>query len=94
MLRGEVVGLRARLDSDIEIFETELLNTRSRADGRPYGERDMLVGVALGRGPVGRVGGARRYRPPAARIPGSVRTGMTMVECPEDGAYCAVVGTR
>jgi len=39
MLRGELVGLRARLDSDIEIFETELLNdaeTRSRADSRPW----------------------------------------------------------
>jgi RimJ/RimL family protein N-acetyltransferase len=39
MLRGELVGLRARQDTDIEIFETELLNdveTRVRADGRPW----------------------------------------------------------
>jgi RimJ/RimL family protein N-acetyltransferase len=39
MLRGEMVGLRAMRDSDIEIFENELLNdaeTRSRSDGRPW----------------------------------------------------------
>lgn len=39
MLRGELIGLRARQDSDIEVFETELLNdveTRVRADGRPW----------------------------------------------------------
>ena len=39
MLRGEIIGLRALEDSDIEIFESELLNdveTRSRADNRPW----------------------------------------------------------
>jgi RimJ/RimL family protein N-acetyltransferase len=39
MLRGEIVGLRAQQDSDIEIFETELLNdaeTRMRSDNRPW----------------------------------------------------------
>ena len=39
MLRGEIVGLRAQQDSDIEIFETELLNdveTRMRSDSRPW----------------------------------------------------------
>jgi RimJ/RimL family protein N-acetyltransferase len=39
MLRGELTGLRARQDSDIEVFETELLNdveTWVRADGRPW----------------------------------------------------------
>ena len=39
MLRGERIGLRAVEDSDIEVFETELLNdvgTRSRADNRPW----------------------------------------------------------
>ncbi len=39
MLRGELTGLRAHTDADIEIFETELLNdveTRTRATGRPW----------------------------------------------------------
>ncbi|MGH3153760.1 MAG: GNAT family N-acetyltransferase [Streptosporangiaceae bacterium] len=39
MLRGELTGLRARTDADIEIFETELLAdimTRIRATGRPW----------------------------------------------------------
>jgi RimJ/RimL family protein N-acetyltransferase len=39
MLRGEVVGLRALQDADIEIFETELMNdvvTRVRSDARPW----------------------------------------------------------
>lgn len=39
VLRGKLIGLRARQDSDIEIFETELLNdaeTRSRSDSRPW----------------------------------------------------------
>ncbi len=39
MLRGERIGLRAVEDSDIEVFETELLNdveTRLRADNRPW----------------------------------------------------------
>jgi len=39
VLRGELTGLRARQDSDIEVFETELLadvETRMRATGRPW----------------------------------------------------------
>ena len=39
MLRGQVIGLRARLDSDIEVFEAEMLNDweiRIRADERPW----------------------------------------------------------
>jgi RimJ/RimL family protein N-acetyltransferase len=39
VLRGELTGLRARTDSDIEVFETELLTdveTRIRATGRPW----------------------------------------------------------
>ncbi len=39
MLRGEVIGLRARLDSDIEVFEAEMLNDwelRIRVDERPW----------------------------------------------------------
>ena len=47
MLRGELVGLRARQDTDIEIFETELLNdveTRMRADSRPW--RPVMPGSA------------------------------------------------
>jgi RimJ/RimL family protein N-acetyltransferase len=39
MLRGELIGLRAQQDSDIEVFETELLNdveTRMRSDNRPW----------------------------------------------------------
>ena len=39
MLRGEIIGLRAQLDSDIEIFEAELANeveTRMRSDSRPW----------------------------------------------------------
>jgi hypothetical protein len=38
VLRGELTGLRALTDADIEIFETELLTdveTRIRATGRP-----------------------------------------------------------
>src|SRR6266702_8074614 len=47
MLRGELIGLRARQDSDIEIFETELMNdveTRIRADSRPW--RPVMPGSA------------------------------------------------
>jgi RimJ/RimL family protein N-acetyltransferase len=39
MLRGELTGLRAHTDADIEIFEAELLaevETRVRATGRPW----------------------------------------------------------
>ena len=39
MLRGELTGLRAPTDADLEIFETELLTdveTRIRATGRPW----------------------------------------------------------
>ena len=39
MLRGQLTGLRAHHDSDIEVFETELLTdveTRIRATGRPW----------------------------------------------------------
>lgn len=39
VLRGRLTGLRARQDSDIEVFETELLpdvETRVRATGRPW----------------------------------------------------------
>ena len=39
MLRGELTGLRALTDTDIEVFETELLSdveTRIRATGRPW----------------------------------------------------------
>jgi RimJ/RimL family protein N-acetyltransferase len=39
MLHGQVIGLRARLDSDIEVFEAEMLNdwqTRIRTDERPW----------------------------------------------------------
>lgn len=39
VLRGELTGLRALTDADIEIFETELLTdveTRVRATGRPW----------------------------------------------------------
>ena len=39
MLRGELIGLRAQQDSDVEIFEAELLNdveTRVRSDSRPW----------------------------------------------------------
>ena len=39
MLRGELTGLRAPTDTDIEVFETELLadvETRIRATGRPW----------------------------------------------------------
>jgi RimJ/RimL family protein N-acetyltransferase len=47
MLRGEVIGLRARLDSDIEVFEAELLNDaemRSRTEIRPW--RPVAPGAA------------------------------------------------
>jgi hypothetical protein len=40
MLGGELIGLRARQDSDFEVFQTELLNdveTRVRADSPPGG---------------------------------------------------------
>jgi RimJ/RimL family protein N-acetyltransferase len=39
VLRGELTGLRAPTDTDIEVFETELLTdveTRMRATGRPW----------------------------------------------------------
>src|SRR5208282_1249675 len=39
MLRGEIIGLRAQQDSDIEVFEAEFLNdaeTRMRSDSRPW----------------------------------------------------------
>jgi RimJ/RimL family protein N-acetyltransferase len=39
VLRGELIGLRAVQDSDIEVFEAELLNdveTRVRSTGRPW----------------------------------------------------------
>jgi RimJ/RimL family protein N-acetyltransferase len=39
VLRGELTGLRAHTDSDIEVLETELLadvETRIRATGRPW----------------------------------------------------------
>ena len=39
MLRGELTGLRAHTDADIEVFETELLadvETRIRATGRSW----------------------------------------------------------
>jgi RimJ/RimL family protein N-acetyltransferase len=39
VLRGELTGLRAPTDSDIQVFETELLTdveTRIRATGRPW----------------------------------------------------------
>ena len=39
MLHGELIGLRAQTDRDIEVFETELLadvETRVRATGRPW----------------------------------------------------------
>jgi hypothetical protein len=39
MLRGQVIGLRARLDSDIDVLEAEMLNdweTRIRTDERPW----------------------------------------------------------
>jgi RimJ/RimL family protein N-acetyltransferase len=39
VLRGELTGLRAQTDADIETFETELLtdvDTRARASGRPW----------------------------------------------------------
>jgi RimJ/RimL family protein N-acetyltransferase len=39
VLRGELTGLRAPTDSDIQVFETELLaevETRIRATGRPW----------------------------------------------------------
>jgi len=39
MLRGDIIGLRAQQDSDIEVFVAELLNdveTRMRSDSRPW----------------------------------------------------------
>jgi RimJ/RimL family protein N-acetyltransferase len=47
MLRGEIVGLRAVQDSDIEVFEAELLNdaeTKMRSDSRPW--RPVAPGAA------------------------------------------------
>lgn len=47
MLRGDLVGLRAHHDADIEIFETELVNdvaVRVRADSRPW--RPIAPGAA------------------------------------------------
>ena len=57
MLRGELIGLRAQQDSDLEVFETELLNdvgTRLRADSRPW--RPVAPGSADSpyRGPADR----------------------------------------
>jgi RimJ/RimL family protein N-acetyltransferase len=57
MLRGELIGLRAQQDSDVEIFEAELLNdveTRVRSDSRPW--RPVAPGSA-----------DSPYRGPAAR---------------------------
>ena len=55
MLRGELIGLRAQQDSDIEVFEAELLNdaeTRMRSDSRPW--RPVAPGSASSpyRGPA------------------------------------------
>ena len=39
MLCGQIIGLRAQQDSDVEVFEAELLNdveTRMRSDSRPW----------------------------------------------------------
>src|SRR5580692_9291080 len=39
MLQGELIGLRARTNDEIEVFEAEMLNDgqmRVRADGRPW----------------------------------------------------------
>ena len=39
MLRGEIIGLRAQQDCDVEVFEAELRNdveTRMRSDSRPW----------------------------------------------------------
>jgi RimJ/RimL family protein N-acetyltransferase len=39
MLRGQTVGLRAVQDSDVEVFEAELMNdaeTKMRSDSRPW----------------------------------------------------------
>jgi RimJ/RimL family protein N-acetyltransferase len=39
MLRGEIIGLRAMGDADIEVFEAELMNdaeTRMRSESRPF----------------------------------------------------------
>jgi RimJ/RimL family protein N-acetyltransferase len=47
MLRGKIVGLRAVQDSDIEVFEAELLNdaeTKMRSDSRPW--RPVSPGAA------------------------------------------------
>jgi RimJ/RimL family protein N-acetyltransferase len=57
MLRGEIIGLRAQQDSDIEVFEAELANdvdTRMRSDSRPW--RPVAPGSA-----------DSPYRAPAAR---------------------------
>lgn len=39
MLHGQIIGLRAMTDADIEVFEAELMNdaqTRMRSDARPF----------------------------------------------------------
>lgn len=39
MIQGDKVGLRTRLDSDVQVFQTELYDdvaTRSRSDSRPW----------------------------------------------------------
>ena len=62
MLRGEIIGLRAQQDSDIEVFEAELMNeveTRVRSDSRPW--RPVAPGSADSpyRGPAARTTIAR-----------------------------------
>jgi RimJ/RimL family protein N-acetyltransferase len=56
MLRGQVIGLRARLDSDIDVFEAEMLDwqTRLLVDGGPWrpvapGSSDSPYREAAGR---------------------------------------------
>ena len=47
MLRGQVIGLRARLDSDIEVFEAEMLNDweiRIRVSEARFGSGRALPG--------------------------------------------------
>ena len=66
MLRGEIIGLRAQQDSDVEVFEAELLNdveTRMRSDNRPW--RPVAPGSADSpyRGPAARddIGAAVKF---------------------------------
>ncbi|MGO9193513.1 MAG: GNAT family N-acetyltransferase [Streptosporangiaceae bacterium] len=66
MLRGEIIGLRAQQDSDVEVFEAELLNdveTRVRSDSRPW--RPVAPGSADSpyRGPAARddIGAAVKF---------------------------------